>query len=125
MSVPESRLLNMNIAKTSLSIKIKFHQECSKDRGLASFSFGPDRIRTFVFMATDNSHRVLMDKLLCDQTSSFIFVWLFFLNFLQVTRKTIKSPMGLKLDKIRPGTKELAALERLENPHILIMGEVL
>ena len=34
--------------------------------------------------------------------------------FLQVTRATIKSRMGLKFGKIRPGTYELAALERLE-----------
>ena len=34
--------------------------------------------------------------------------------FLQVMRTTIKSRMGLKFGKIRPGTYELAALERLE-----------
>ena len=34
--------------------------------------------------------------------------------FLQVTRTTIKSRMGPKLGKIRPGTYELPALERLE-----------
>ena len=34
--------------------------------------------------------------------------------FLQVTRTTIKSRMGLKFDRIRPGTYELAALEHLE-----------
>ena len=34
--------------------------------------------------------------------------------FLQVTRTTIKSQMGSKFGKIRPGTYELAALERLE-----------
>ena len=43
--------------------------------------------------------------------------------FMQVTRTTIKSRM--KLGKIGPGTYELAALERLENPHRLIMGEML
>ena len=45
--------------------------------------------------------------------------------FLQVTRTTIKSWMGSKFGKIRPGTYELAALERLENPHKHIMGEML
>ena len=30
-----------------------------------------------------------------------------------------------KLDQIRPWTAELAALECLENPHRLIMGEIL
>ena len=34
--------------------------------------------------------------------------------FLQITRTTIKSRMGSKLGKIRLGTYELAALERLE-----------
>ena len=34
--------------------------------------------------------------------------------FLQVTRPTIKSRMGLKLGKIGPGTYELAAFERPE-----------
>ena len=34
--------------------------------------------------------------------------------FLQVTRITIKSRMGSKFGRIRPGTYELAALERLQ-----------
>ena len=34
--------------------------------------------------------------------------------FLQVTRTTIKSRIGLKFSKIGPGTYELAALGRLE-----------
>ena len=34
--------------------------------------------------------------------------------FLQVTRTTIKSRMGSKFGRIRPGTYELAALERPE-----------
>ena len=34
--------------------------------------------------------------------------------FLQVTRITIKSRMGSKIGRIRTGTYELAALERLE-----------
>ena len=34
--------------------------------------------------------------------------------FLQVTRTTIKSRMGSKFSRIRLGTYELAALERLE-----------
>ena len=34
--------------------------------------------------------------------------------FLQVMRSTIKSWMGSKFGKIRPGTYELAAIERLE-----------
>ena len=45
--------------------------------------------------------------------------------FLQVTRTPIKSRMGLKLGHIRQRTYELAALERLEKSHRLIMGETL
>ena len=46
-------------------------------------------------------------------------------SFLQSTRKPIKSRMGLKLERIGLETYELAALERLENPHGPIMGEML
>ena len=45
--------------------------------------------------------------------------------FLQITRTTIISRMGLKFSKIRPGTYELAAIERFEYPHSHIMGEML
>ena len=45
--------------------------------------------------------------------------------FLQVTSTTIKSQMGSKFGKIIPQTAELAALERLEKSHRLIMGEML
>ena len=34
--------------------------------------------------------------------------------FLQVTRTTIKSRLGLKFGKVRPGTEELAAPEHLK-----------
>ena len=46
-------------------------------------------------------------------------------SFLQVRRTTIKSWTGSKFDQIGPWTAELAALERLENPHRLIMGGIL
>ena len=45
--------------------------------------------------------------------------------FLQVTSTIIKSRMGLKFGRIRPGTYELAALSVSKNPHRLIMGEML
>ena len=44
--------------------------------------------------------------------------------FLQVKRSTIKASMGSKFGQIRPWILELAALERLKNPHRLIMGEM-
>ena len=43
--------------------------------------------------------------------------------FMQVTRTTIKSRMGSKFSRIRPGTYELAAQSVWKNPHRLIMGE--
>ena len=46
-------------------------------------------------------------------------------SYLQVTRTTIISRTGSHLGQIRPRTAELAALVRLENPHRLIMGEIL
>ena len=46
-------------------------------------------------------------------------------SFLQTTSKPIISRMGSKFSRIRPGTYELAALERLKNPHRLIMGKML
>ena len=46
-------------------------------------------------------------------------------SFLQATRKSIVSWMGSKFSRIVKGTYELPALERLENPHRLIMGEML
>ena len=45
--------------------------------------------------------------------------------FLQATRTSIKSRMGPKFGRIRSGTYELPALERLKNSHRLIMGEML
>ena len=46
-------------------------------------------------------------------------------SYLQVTRTTIISRTSSNLDQIRPRTAELAALECLENPHRLKMGEIL
>ena len=45
-------------------------------------------------------------------------------SFLQVTSTAIKSRTDSKFSKIQPETAEFAALERLENPHRLIMGEM-
>ena len=90
--------------------------------GLAALGFGLDWIRTLVSMATDSSHRGLMGKNLTTQAPSFLIVSSL---FLQVTRTTIKPRMGSKFGKIRPGTAELTALERLENFHSFIMEEML
>ena len=46
-------------------------------------------------------------------------------SYLLVTRTSITSRMSSKFGQIGPRTAELAALERLENSHRLIMGEIL
>ena len=46
-------------------------------------------------------------------------------SYLQVTRTYITSRTRSKFGQIGPRTAELAALERLENPHRLVMGEIL
>ena len=46
-------------------------------------------------------------------------------SFLQATSKHIISRMGSKFSRIQLGTYELSALECLEYPHRLIMGEML
>ena len=52
------------------------------------------------------------------------FDWIFFI--IAGKKETHKIyHMVSKFGRIRPGTYELPALERLKNPHRLIMGEVL
>ena len=80
--------------------------------GYAALVFGPDWIRTLVFMATDSSHRVIMGENLVTTLAPSYLIGSSL--FLQVTRTTKSSWMGLKFGKIQPGTYELAALERLE-----------
>ena len=46
-------------------------------------------------------------------------------SFLQATSKPKIYRMGAKIRRIRPGTYELPALERLEKKHRLIMGEMM
>ena len=46
-------------------------------------------------------------------------------SFLQSTMTYKKSRIGLKFGQIGPWSVELAVLEHLENPHRLIMGEML
>ena len=69
----------MNISETSWPTKIKFHLEHHWGGGLTAISFGLDRIRTLVSMATDSSHRVLICGKSCDHSSSLIFDWFFFI----------------------------------------------
>ena len=52
----------MNISATSEPITMKFYQKQYWDGGKAALGFRPDRIKTLVSMATDSSHRVIMEK---------------------------------------------------------------
>ena len=52
----------MNICATSGPITMKFHKKHHWDGGKAALGFGPDRMKTLVSMATDSSHRVIMEK---------------------------------------------------------------
>ena len=64
VSVPPSTLSNINISETSWPIRIKFHLEDIWGRELTTLGFGLDWIRTLVSMATENSYRVMMGKIL-------------------------------------------------------------
>ena len=55
-------LSNMNISGTNGSIATKFYLKHHWGGGLAAYGFGPERIRTLVSMATESSHRVIMEK---------------------------------------------------------------
>ena len=57
-----STISNMNISATSGPIATKFYLKHHWDGGKAALGFGPDRIRTLVSMATESSHRVIMEK---------------------------------------------------------------
>ena len=52
----------MNICATSGPITMKFYKKHHSDRGNAALGFGPDRLKTLVFMATGSSYRVIMEK---------------------------------------------------------------
>ena len=54
----------MNISATSGPIVTKFYLKHHLVGEKDALGFGPDRIRTLVSMATDNSHRVIMEKML-------------------------------------------------------------
>ena len=55
-------LSNMNISETNGSIATKFYLKHHLGGGLTALGFGPDRMRTLVSMATESSHRVIMEE---------------------------------------------------------------
>ena len=52
----------MYISAASWPITTKFYLKHHWVGGKAASGFGPDRIRTLVSMATESSHRVIMEK---------------------------------------------------------------
>ena len=52
----------MNISATSEPMATKFYLKHHWVVGKAALGFGPDWIRTLVSMATESSHRVIMEK---------------------------------------------------------------
>ena len=61
-SVRPSTLSNMNISETSRPITTKFYLKHHWVGGKAALGFDADQIRTLVSMATDISHRFIMEK---------------------------------------------------------------
>ena len=61
---PSSTISNMNISASSGPITMKFYQKHHwyGGGGEAANGFGPDRIKSLVSMATDSSHRIIMEK---------------------------------------------------------------
>ena len=57
-----STISNMNISATSGPMATKFYLKHHWVGGKATLGFGPDWIRTLVSMATESSHRVIMEK---------------------------------------------------------------
>ena len=57
-----STISNMNISATSGPMATKFYLKHHLVGGKATLGFGPDWIRTLVSMATESSHRVIMEK---------------------------------------------------------------
>ena len=57
-----STLSNLNISETSRIVVIKFYLKHHWDRRKAAWVFWPDLIRTLVSIASDSSHRIIMEK---------------------------------------------------------------
>ena len=61
-SSSSSTISSMNISATSGRITVKFYQKHHWDGGKAALGFWPGRIGTLVTMATESSHRLIMEK---------------------------------------------------------------
>ena len=102
----------MNISETNGLIATKFYQKHHWGGGLTALGFEPDRIRTLVSMATQSSHRFIMEK-----TVSPLFLGFFFIrsvSYLQETKTCMRARTSSNFGLIGPRTAELAAFERLK-----------
>ena len=115
-------LSNMNISETNGWITTKFYLKHHWSGEKAALDFGLDRIRTLVSMATESSHRVIMEKTV-STFSQLFFIRSF--SYLQVMITCMRTQRCLHFGLLRPLTAELAALERLKNSHRLIMGRTM
>ena len=104
-----STISNMNISATRGLIAIKFYLKHHWVGGKAALGFGPDRIRTLFSMATESSHRVIMEK-----TASPCFLSCFSSDPFHNCRTCMRACMSLNFGMIGPPTAELAALEGLK-----------
>ena len=102
----------MNISASSGSITMEFNQKHHWEGGKAALGIGPDRIKFLVSMATDSSHRVIMDKKGVATFSQLFFIRSFL--YLQVKMTCMGVRRSSKFSQIGPSTTELAALERLK-----------
>ena len=100
----------MNISATSGPITTKFYLKHHLVGGLSAVDFGPDRIRILVSMATENSHRVLMEKTVSSLRLFFIRSYSYLQAMITCMIARTSSNFGL----IGPPTAELAAIERLK-----------
>ena len=91
---------------------MKFYQKHHWDGGKAALGFWPDRIATLVTMATENSHKLIMEKTLLPLFLSCFFIGSFL--YLQVMMTCMGAQRSSKFNQIGQLTAELAALERLK-----------
>ena len=92
-------------------------------RSLNEFEIQPDATTGFHYL------QVTRISITSRTSSKFCLIGPSFLigssSYLQVTRTSITSQTSSKFGQIGPGTAELAALERLEKSHRLIMGKTM
>ena len=108
----------MNISATSGPITTKLYLKHHWVGGKAALGFGTDRIRTLVSMATESSHRVIMEKTVSPLFSRLLFIRLF--SYLQAMMTCIIPRTSSNFGLIGPWTAALAARDRLKNPIVLL-----